>query len=169
MNGSRSYRLLGRSAITALMALTLALLGSGYSHGADAAGMGMGMGGMGGMGHMGGMGGMGGMMGQGSQSDQNAAPAQGESGADAEGARVYASTCSMCHASGAAGAPRYGDQDAWAARISQGRQPLYDHALHGFRSMPPKGGRMDLTDAEVEAAVDYMVKAAGGWTGKTGK
>ena len=64
------------------------------------------------------------------------------------------------------GAPRVGDRAAWAPRIHQGRDTLYDHALHGYRAMPAKGGHADLSDAQVEAAVDYLVKAGSGWGDK---
>lgn len=150
-------RLLASSTIGMLTALPLVLMVVGYSRRVDAA---MGMGGM-----MMSHGHMGQMMGR--SPEPSDGPATKDQSADqVEGASVYSTTCSMCHASGAAGAPRYGDADAWAPRIKRGRQALYDHALHGFRGMPPKGGRTDLTDAQVEAAVDYMVKAAGGPNGQ---
>jgi cytochrome c len=54
-----------------------------------------------------------------------------------------------------------GDKDAWAPRIAQGSETLLKHALGGFQGstgvMPPKGGRMDLSDADVTAAIAYMV------------
>ena len=54
-----------------------------------------------------------------------------------------------------------GDKAAWAERIAQGMAVLHEHAIKGFTGktgmMPPKGGRMDLSDAEVMAAVDYMI------------
>ena len=34
------------------------------------------------------------------------------------------------------------------------------HAVEGFKAMPPKGGRLDFSDEDVKAAVDYMVGAA---------
>lgn len=82
------------------------------------------------------------------------------------GQAVYASACTVCHAQGVAGAPVTGDVDGWAARIAQGVDILYQHSIEGFLGeagyMPPKGGRMDLSDDEVRAAVDYMVERAGG-------
>ena len=74
---------------------------------------------------------------------------------DAKGA--YQSACFACHGTGAAGAPKLGDKGAWKARIAQGNATLYDHALKGFKGMPPKGGRADLGDDVVKAVVDYMV------------
>jgi cytochrome c5 len=67
-----------------------------------------------------------------------------------------------CHTAGIAGAPKTGDKAAWAARIKKGNAALYTNAIKGFSSkpgsvMPPKGGRTDLSDADVKAAVDHMV------------
>ena len=77
------------------------------------------------------------------------------------GPQVYNSACLACHGAGIAGAPILGDVDAWAARIAQGSDVLYDHAINGYSGelgyMPAKGGRADLSDEEVAAAVDYMV------------
>lgn len=76
------------------------------------------------------------------------------------GKKLFDSTCTTCHTAGIAGAPKFGDKAAWAARIAQGKPTLYDHALHGFKGMPPKGTAMTAADADVKAAVDYMVSAA---------
>ena len=77
------------------------------------------------------------------------------------GPQVYNSACLACHGAGIAGAPILGDVEAWAARIAQGSDVLYDHAINGYTGelgyMPAKGGRADLSDEEVAAAVDYMV------------
>ena len=62
-----------------------------------------------------------------------------------------------CHATGVAGAPKAGDKAAWASHLSHGMDQLYTHAIKGFKAMPPKGGNVSLSDAEVKAAVDYMV------------
>jgi len=88
-----------------------------------------------------------------------AAPAAG--GNTAKGEDIYKQTCFACHAAGVAGAPKLGDKAAWGPRIAQGSDTLYTHSLKGFQGkvgmMPPKGGNMSLSDADVKAAVDYMV------------
>lgn len=75
----------------------------------------------------------------------------------AKGKAVYASSCVACHAAGVAGAPKFGDAAAWAPRINTGRDALYASALKGKNAMPPKGGNPALADADVKAAVDYML------------
>ena len=82
----------------------------------------------------------------------------------ADGKATYQQTCFACHGTGAAGAPKAGDKAAWGPRIAKGKDTLYKHALHGFTGksgmMPAKGGNTGLSDAAVEAAVDYMVSLA---------
>jgi cytochrome c5 len=60
-----------------------------------------------------------------------------------------------------AGAPVVGDNAAWAPRVAQGIDTLRDHALNGFQGnvgfMPAKGGRLDFSDEEVVAALQYML------------
>jgi cytochrome c5 len=72
---------------------------------------------------------------------------------------VYESTCVACHGAGVAGAPKFGDKAAWAPRIAQGVPTLVGSALKGKGAMPPKGGSA-APDADVKAAVEYMVNAA---------
>jgi len=83
---------------------------------------------------------------------------------DDKGKKVYDTTCVACHAAGVAGAPKFGDKASWAPRIAQGVDTLYTHAINGFQGkvgmMPPKGGSMNLSDADVKAAVDYMMAHA---------
>ena len=62
-----------------------------------------------------------------------------------------------CHATGAAGAPKIGDKAAWAPRLKEGMPAVYGIAMKGKGAMPPKGGNLSLSDADVKAAVDYMV------------
>ncbi|MDZ7803098.1 c-type cytochrome [Thiohalophilus sp.] len=78
-------------------------------------------------------------------------------GGGADGKSVYDSACMACHATGAAGAPILGNKGAWADRIAKGNDTLFDHAINGFKGMPPKGGNAGLSDEEVKAAVKYMV------------
>jgi cytochrome c5 len=87
-----------------------------------------------------------------------AAPAEA-SGVDlARGQEVYQSACLACHVAGVAGAPKLGDTAAWAPRIAQGSEALLNSAINGKGAMPPKGGRVDLPDSDIAAAVAYMVK-----------
>ena len=77
------------------------------------------------------------------------------------GPQVYNEACIACHGNGIGGAPRVGDVAAWAPRITQGMGVLHEHAIVGFQGstgyMPPKGARVDLSDREINDAVDYMV------------
>ncbi|HEX4857960.1 MAG TPA: c-type cytochrome, partial [Usitatibacteraceae bacterium] len=73
------------------------------------------------------------------------------------GEATYKLACSACHAAGVAGAPKLGDKAAWAARVAKGASALHGSALKGLNAMPPKGGNAGLPDAEVKAAVDYMI------------
>lgn len=81
---------------------------------------------------------------------------------EVSGEAVYNSACVACHGAGVAGAPKFGDAAAWADRIAKGEDTLYKHAIEGFQGdaglMPAKGGRTDLSDEEVKAAVDYMIE-----------
>ena len=75
----------------------------------------------------------------------------------ADGGKVYQTVCAMCHGAGLMGSPKFGDAAAWKSRAAQGLPTLHEHAIKGIRTMPAKGGNPALSDAEVSAAVDYMV------------
>lgn len=81
--------------------------------------------------------------------------------AAASGEAVYNTTCHICHNPGITGAPKPGDVADWRPRIDQGIELLYQHSIAGYQGekgiMPPKGGNPGLSDAEVQAAVDYLV------------
>ncbi len=79
------------------------------------------------------------------------------SAAAGKGKSIYDATCTVCHAAGVAGAPKAGDKPAWAARLKSGMKALYASSIKGKNAMPPKGGNPSLADADVRAAVDYMV------------
>lgn len=76
----------------------------------------------------------------------------------ADGKAIYDATCKACHDSGIAGAPKMGDKAAWAPRIKTGEKALIAAVTKGKNAMPPKGGNGSLTDADIKAAVQYMVK-----------
>jgi cytochrome c5 len=93
-----------------------------------------------------------------------AGSASGGPAAPKDGGETFTQVCSACHGAGIAGAPKAGDKAAWGPRIAKGKDVLYDHALKGFQGsagvMPAKGGRADLSDDLVKAAVDHMVDMA---------
>jgi cytochrome c5 len=74
------------------------------------------------------------------------------------GEQVVNTVCQTCHGAGLVGAPKIGDKAAWQPRLAQGVNALHEHAIKGIRAMPPRGGNASLSDAEVSAAVDYMLK-----------
>jgi cytochrome c5 len=78
--------------------------------------------------------------------------------AQSSGQQIYSGLCQACHATGAGGAPLAGDAKAWQPRLAQGTQALYRSAINGKGAMPPKGGNPTLADAEIKAAVDYMLQ-----------
>jgi cytochrome c5 len=96
---------------------------------------------------------------EGPQSTQSTAPEP--VAATLTGPQVYNEACIACHGSGIGGAPMITNAEAWDARIGQGVDILRQHAVEGYTGsagyMPPKGGRLDLSDEEVYGAVDYML------------
>lgn len=76
------------------------------------------------------------------------------------GEEVFKAQCSTCHATGAAGSPKFGDAAAWGPRIKQGFDALVQSALHGKGAMPAQGGG-DFDDVEVARGVAYMANAGG--------
>jgi cytochrome c5 len=88
-----------------------------------------------------------------------------DAAAQRSGKEVVESTCVNCHGSGAQGAPKIGDRQAWAKRSAQGLSSLTQTAIKGIRNMPAHGGNAGLTDLELARGVAYMVNASGGkWT-----
>lgn len=79
------------------------------------------------------------------------------------GPQVYNAACIVCHAPpGLAGAPALGDAAVWEARVEKGMDVLSSNAINGFTgstgTMPAKGGRVDLSDEEIIAAIEYMLE-----------
>jgi cytochrome c5 len=77
------------------------------------------------------------------------------------GEAVYGKACIACHSTGVANAPKVGDKAAWEPRLGQGMDALVSSVLKGKGAMPPKGGNMSLSDAEVASAVQYMLEKTG--------
>lgn len=76
------------------------------------------------------------------------------------GEEVFKAQCSACHATGAAGAPKFGDAGAWGSRIGKGFDALLTSALKGKGNMGPQGGG-DFEDFEIGRGVAYMANAGG--------
>ena len=74
-----------------------------------------------------------------------------------EGHNVYKQTCAVCHSVDVPDAPRLGRIADWKNRLLIGRTGLLRSVLNGHGAMPPKGGDASLSDAEAEAALDYML------------
>ena len=93
-----------------------------------------------------------------------AAPAEAAAPAPAAAATgevpaLYKKSCAMCHGTGAGGAPKVGDKDAWAPRIATGMDELMKVAINGRGGMPARGGTK-ASDDEIKAVVEYMVSQA---------
>jgi cytochrome c5 len=77
------------------------------------------------------------------------------------GAEIVKAQCAKCHAAGTGGAPRIGDKAAWVPRLNKGVNTLVLIAIRGHGGMPPRGGKADLTDPELRAALLHMFDPAG--------
>ncbi|WP_095079340.1 c-type cytochrome [Pseudomonas sp. Irchel s3h17] len=75
---------------------------------------------------------------------------------DAGLARTYDSSCKLCHANPASGAPLTGDLPAWQPRIAQGADTLLDHTINGHNGMPPMGMCMQCSESEFLALIGFM-------------
>ena len=84
--------------------------------------------------------------------------------AERGGRQIVQSQCIKCHGEGLGGAPRLDDKRAWIDRAKLGMDGLVRSAIHGHGGMPARGGLADLTDAEMRAAVSYMVQTGLGST-----
>lgn len=77
--------------------------------------------------------------------------------AEVDGAQVYQTVCAACHAAGVLNAPKPGDAAAWEPRMVKGLDAIYANAINGIGTMPAKGGRVDMSDEAIKAAVDYLL------------
>jgi cytochrome c5 len=73
------------------------------------------------------------------------------------GEKVYKTVCLSCHANGDEGAPRTGVAKEWKSHFKSGKKHMIKHVKKGTGHMPPMGGCTDCTDAEIEAAVQYII------------
>ena len=93
--------------------------------------------------------------------DASGQPAQAATqvaAADLSGEQIYQQVCASCHTSGVLNAPKPGDTAAWEPRLAKGLDTLYANAINGIGAMPAKGGRADMSDDAIKAAVDYLLE-----------
>lgn len=76
--------------------------------------------------------------------------------ADPALAKIYDSSCKLCHANPASGAPQSGDTKAWQPRVAQGADSLLDHSINGYKGMPPMGMCMQCSEDEFLALISFM-------------
>jgi cytochrome c5 len=81
---------------------------------------------------------------------------------ESTGRQIVDKNCASCHGTGRDGAPRIGDNKAWATRAAQGLSSLTRSALEGVRQMPAHGGNLALSDIEIKRAITDMVNRSGG-------
>jgi cytochrome c5 len=82
-------------------------------------------------------------------------------GGTTDGKVIYDNLCTACHTTGVGLAPTL-DHSHWDARIAQGKETLYKHAIEGYTGpdggiMPPKGGNPALSEEQIHATVDWMI------------
>ena len=81
----------------------------------------------------------------------------GMSAAD-EVADRYNKTCAVCHAAGAAGAPKTGVAAEWEERMAKGMDALVASVDKGMNAMPPKGMCFDCSADDFAALIEFMAK-----------
>jgi cytochrome c5 len=95
----------------------------------------------------------------GGEAEQEVALTEAAAEGTLSGEEVYNTYCTACHAAGVAGAPKYGDAEAWEPRLAKGMETLYQSTYNGLNIMPPRGTCSQCSDEELRNAVDYMVAA----------
>jgi cytochrome c5 len=95
------------------------------------------------------------------QAALDAAKGQVAYGGTLDGSAIFGNLCTGCHTAGAGGAPML-TKAAWAARVAQGKDTLYSHAMNGYKGpdgfqMPARGGNPALSDEQIKATVDWML------------
>ena len=80
--------------------------------------------------------------------------------AEEDGRSIFQEYCVMCHGSGMPEVPQFGNRDHWEVPIAKGKEALYYSAIEGYNAMPPKGLCEQCSNAQIKAAVDYMISGS---------
>ena len=89
-----------------------------------------------------------------------AAPAQAAVAFDGslDGEMIYGTVCAACHTAAVLGAPQPGSAEM-AKRAEAGMDAMMQNALNGLNNtMPARGGRPDLSDEQIQAVIEFMLK-----------
>ena len=78
------------------------------------------------------------------------------------GDQIVKVACAACHTTGAANAPKIGDNAVWGKLVGRGLNDLLASAIKGKGAMPAKGGVADITDFELARAIVTMANQSGG-------
>lgn len=74
------------------------------------------------------------------------------------GEAIYQQHCSVCHAAGVAGAPKFRDIQDWSPRLKQKKlEQLIQNVTQGYNAMPPKGTCQECEHDDFKNAIEYML------------
>lgn len=77
--------------------------------------------------------------------------------AERSGEMVFNEYCFACHQTGAVGAPKRGDQPAWAMYSEKGLPTMLERTIQGYGRMPRMGTCFECTEAELKSAIEFMM------------
>lgn len=75
-----------------------------------------------------------------------------------DGKAIYERYCAFCHNGANPEAPKLGDTAAWDKLSKKGFDVLVINSIKGYNNMPPRGGCAKCNDAQIKAAVKYMLQ-----------
>ena len=87
-------------------------------------------------------------------------PPETEGGSVSKAEKMYDASCKLCHANDTMGAPAVGDANTWKTVMEKGMDEVLVNAIKGTGGMPPKGGNMDLSDADIKEIVEFMINSS---------
>lgn len=87
-------------------------------------------------------------------------PPETEGGSVSKAEKMYDASCKLCHATDTMGAPAVGDANTWKSLMEKGMDEVLVNAIKGTGGMPPKGGNMDLSDADIKEIVEFMINSS---------
>lgn len=72
--------------------------------------------------------------------------------------KIYQTSCSACHLTGIANAPKLGDREIWQQKIETGFDKMVEAVVNGKGAMPPNAGNPKLTKSEISKTIEWMIK-----------